>query len=194
MVKLGFLVGALLASTASAFAPVTPARNTFVTRTNAVAAPEVDSTGNNIAVKNLLTNIESTGLLTQVANAGLLSKAQAAGISLTKLEPLLALAAENKDVLILVEAAGPELLPVLPKVVELAPQALPLLGALIQISPGTLQLGAFASVAAAAAAVAIVPDDTIVEVALQTIAVAVLGAAVPVASIVGATVLKKVTE
>mmetsp|Transcript_35274 Transcript_35274/g.105369 ORF Transcript_35274/g.105369 Transcript_35274/m.105369 type:complete len:163 (-) Transcript_35274:397-885(-) len=160
----------------------------------ASSSPEVDSTGNNIAIKNLLTGIESSGLLTQVAQAGLLSKAQKAGISLTKLEPLLALAAENKDVLILVEAASPELLPLLPKIVELAPPALPLLGTLIQVSPGTLQAAAGASLAAAAATVVLVPDDTVLEIAAQTLAVAVLGGAIPVASVVGATIIGKLTK
>eukprot|EP00567_Pseudictyota_dubia_P011117 CAMPEP_0197433196 /NCGR_PEP_ID=MMETSP1175-20131217/1129_1 /TAXON_ID=1003142 /ORGANISM="Triceratium dubium, Strain CCMP147" /LENGTH=194 /DNA_ID=CAMNT_0042961501 /DNA_START=63 /DNA_END=647 /DNA_ORIENTATION=+ len=194
MVKLGLFVSALLASTACAFAPAAAPRNAFVTRMEASALPEVDSTGNNIAVKTLLTDIESSGLLTKVAEAGLLSKAQKAGISLTKLEPLIALAAENKDVLILVEAASPELLPLLPKIVELAPQALPLLGVLIQISPGTLQAGAAASLAAAAATVALVPDDTVLEVAAQTLAVAVLGGAIPIASVVGATIIGQLTK
>ena len=185
---------ALLASTVGAFAPASSPRNTFLTRTNAAATRRVDSTGNNIAVKELLTGIEASGLLTQVAQAGLLSKAKAAGISLTKLEPLLVLASENKDILILVEASGPDLLPLLPKIVELAPQALPLLGLLIQVSPGLLQVGAAASLAAAAATVVLVPDDTIVEVAAQTLAVAVLGGAIPIASLIGSTILKKVTE
>ena len=78
-----------------------------------------------------------------------MSKAQKSGISLTKLEPLLKLAASNKEVMILIEAAGPEALPLLPKIVEIAPGALPLLGAAIQLSPGTLQAVALVSAALA---------------------------------------------
>ena len=182
---------ALFASSASAFAPANTPR-TFVAPVNALSTPEVDNVGNNVAVKNLLGQVESTGLLTKVANAGLLSKAQQSGVSLTKLEPLLKLAASNKDVMILLEAAAPEALPILPKVVELAPAALPLLGAAIQISPSVLQGGAAASLVAAAAGVYLIPDDTIVEVAAQTVLAGTLGVAVPVASIVGSTVLSKI--
>ena len=157
-----------------------------------IDTPEVDSTGNNLAVKNLLTDIEASGLLSKVAQAGLLSKAQASGISLTKLEPLLALAASNKDVMIIVESAGPELLPILPKVVEIAPGALPLLGAAIQVSPGVLQAAGLASLAGAAGAVYLIPDDTVTAVAAQTLAVGALGAA-GAASFVGSAVLGKLT-
>ncbi len=143
-------------------------------------------------MKNLLSQVEETKLLTKVAQAGLLSKAQASGISLTKLEPLLKLAASNKDVMILLEAAAPEALPILPKVVEIAPGALPLLGAAIQISPGALQGAAVASLAAAAAGVYVIPDDTAVQVAAQTLLVGTLGVAAPAASLVGSAVLSKI--
>jgi hypothetical protein len=152
----------------------------------------VDSTGNNIAVKNLLEQVESTKLLSKLAQAGLLSKAQKSGVTLTKLEPLLKLAASNQDILILIEAAGPEALPLLPKIVEIASGALPLLGAAIQISPLALQAGALASIAAAAAGVFLIPDDTAIQVAAQTLLVGGLGVAVPAASIIGAGVLSKI--
>ena len=123
-----------------------------------------------------------------------MSKAQASGITLTKLEPLLKLAASNKDVMILLEAAAPEALPLLPKIVEIAPGALPLLGAAIQISPGTLQAAALASVLAAAAGVYIIPDETTVQIAAQTLLVGGLGVAAPAASIIGAGILTKITK
>lgn len=154
-------------------------------------AAEVDNTGNNIAVKNLLNQVQTTGLLSKVAKAGLLSKAQKSGITLTKLEPLLKLAASNKDVMILLEAAAPEALPILPKVVEIAPGALPLLGAAIQISPGTLQGVAVAALAAAGAGVYLIPDDSVTLVAAQTILVGASGAAAA-ASAVGSAVLSKI--
>jgi hypothetical protein len=184
---------ALFASSTNAFAPVQN-NPTFVAPLKAVA--EVDKYGNNNAVKSLLSKVEEhTQLLTKVAQAGLLSKAQASGISLTKLEPLLELAASNKDVMILLEAAAPEALPILPKLVELAPPgALPLLGgAAIKISPGALQAAAVvASLGAAAAGVYIIPDDTTVQIAAQTLLVGALGVAAPAASIIGAGILSKI--
>ena len=138
--------------------------------------------------------VESSGLLTKVYQSGLLSKAQAAGVSLAKLEPLLDLAASNPDILVLVEASGPELLPLLPTIVDLAPGVLPLAGAAIGTPPIVLQLGAVASLAAAAAVLAVVPDDTVVNVAVQTLAAATLGVLVPAVSVVGAVVLGKITN
>jgi hypothetical protein len=55
-----------------------------------------------------------------------------------------------------------------------------------------LQVAALASIGAAYGIFVIVPDDTVVQVAAQTLAVAVLGVATPVASLVGATVLGKI--
>lgn len=178
---------ALLAASANAFAPASISRST-----TSLNAAVVDNNGNNIAVKSLLEQVENTKLLSQVAKAGLLSKAQASGISLTKLEPLLKLAASNKDVMILLEAAAPEALPLLPKIVDLAPGALPLLGQAIAISPGALQGAAAASVAAAAAGVYLIPDDTVAQVAAQTLLVGTLGVAAPAASVIGAGVLSKI--
>merc|ERR1712071_531860 len=128
-------IGALLAASTNAFTWA-PAARSFVNRpaetsvarqasvdSLAPGAQEVDAIGHGIAVKNLLKKIESSGLLTQVAQSGLLSKAQTAGVKLANLEPLLELAASNPDILVLVEASGPELIPILPKVVDLAPSA-----------------------------------------------------------------------
>ena len=180
---------ALFATSVAAFTPISTSRVSVAT--NALAAPEVDGTGNNLAVKDLLSKVESTRLLSQVANAGLLSKAQESGVSLTKLEPLLKLAAQNKDVMILLEAAAPEALPILPKVVDLAPSALPLLGAAIQIPTLALFVAALGSVTAAGAGVYFIPDDSVALVALQTLLVGVFGAAAG-ASVVGAGVLSKI--
>jgi Protein of unknown function (DUF1118) len=190
-----FSILALLAATATAFSPVgthLPRRTTTVAR-HAALAEEVDSVGNNMAVKTLLINVESSGLLTKVAQSGLLSKAQEAGLTLSKLEPLLAIAAENKDVLILVEAATPEVLPILPKLVELAPGALPLLASAVTIPPGVLSVAGLGSLAAAAAAVVLIPDDTVLEVATQTLAVGAFGAA-GVASLAGSAILGKLLK
>jgi len=203
MVKLSLLVGALAASTAAAFAPVAPqsVSNVALHATANRASPgaytnsKVDSTGNNVAIKDFLESAEATGLLTKVAQAGLLSKAAAAGITLSKLEPLIILAAQKgilDEVLVLTEAAGPDILPLLPTVVELAPSALPLLALGLDLSPAVLQGAALGSIGAAFAIVSVVPDDTVLQVAGQTLAAATLGVAVPAASLIGATVLGKV--
>jgi hypothetical protein len=155
---------------------------------------EVDAIGNNIAVKTLLQDVEASGLLTKVAQSGLLSKAQEAGLTLSKLEPLLALAADNPDILILVEAATPEVLPLLPKIVSIAPGALPLLASAVTVPPVVLQILGLASLAGAAGAVVLIPDDTVLEIAAQTAAVGVLGVAAPAASFIGAAILNKLLK
>jgi hypothetical protein len=184
---------ALFFASASAFAPSQTQQSSVAPLRASNIREEVDTVGNNIVVKNLLQDVESAGLLTMVAEAGLLSKAQEAGLSLSKLEPLLGLIAENKDVLILVEAATPEILPLLPKVVSLAPGALPLLAAAIQIPPSVLSIGGIGALGAAVGAVVIIPDDTLLQVAGQTFAAGALGAA-GVAGIVGSAVLGKVLQ
>ena len=194
---------AVMASTAAAFAPAPQqsVSNVALHATANRASPsalttsKTDSVGNNLAVKNFLESTEETGLLSQVANAGLLSKAAKAGITLAKLEKLIKAASAKgvlKEVLILAEAAGPEILPLLPGVVEYGPKALPLLAIALDFQPSTLQALALASVAASYGVVSVIPDDTVLEVAAQTIAVATLGVVVPAASLVGATVLGKI--
>lgn len=189
MVQLGLLICAILVSSISAFAPGPLSRVSSPLHAKA----EVDNTGNNIAIKTLLNEVNSSGVLTKVAESGLLSKAQASGVSLSSLEPLLKAVGGNREVMILLEAATPELLslPILPKVIEFTPAALPLLAAAIQIPAIVLQLTAVASLASAAAAVTLIPDDTILEVAAQTILVATLGVLIPAASAAGSVALSK---
>ena len=191
-----FTITAAACSAASAFAPAPFAqRNVALRAAPSSYADEVDSIGNNIAVKNILEQVEGSGLLTKVAQSGLLSKAQEAGVSLSKLEPVLALIAkDNKSILVLVEAATPELIPLLPKLVDLAPAALPLLAFAITIPPFFIQVAGLGSLGAAFAIVQIVPDDTVLEVALQTAAVGVLGVVAPAASFIGAAVLGQLVD
>lgn len=181
---------ALLCSYSAAFSPV--ARQRASSALKAYGA-EVDSVGNNIKVKSLLEKVESERLLSKVAASGLLSKAQKAGITLSKLEPLLSLAAENPDILVLVEASGPELLAVLPSVVDLAPGALPLLAAAVEVPPALIGAAGPAALLAAGAAVVAIPDDTVLNVALQTL---IVGVSVPLAgaSVIGAALLTKLTK
>lgn len=199
MTKLSLLVGAVMATSAVAFAPFQQQAGSHIplhatanrATPSALVTSKVDSTGNNIAVKDFLESAEASRLLTKVASAGLLSKAADAGITLSKLEPLIIAAADAgvlDEVLILTESAGPEVLPLLPTVVGLAPQALPILALALSVPPSALQLGALASFAGAIGLVIAVPDNTVLEVAAQTLGVALLGTA-GVASGVGALVL-----
>ena len=174
----------------SAFAPVSVQRAPTATSLAAtLPGASVDRFGNNVAVKELLIDIQDSGLLSKVAESGLLSKAQEAGITLSSLEPLLLLASEYPEVLVLVEASGPELLPLLPTIVKLAPPLLPLLATAISVPPALIGGAGVASLAAAAAAVVVIPDNSILQVAEQTLIVGVFGLAVPAISIAGAGVL-----
>ena len=174
-----------------AFAPAARARSTVSVQST--LADEVDAVGNNVAVKNLLSKVQSEGLLTKVAESGLLSKAQAAGVSLSKLEPFLTLASENPDILVLVEASGPELLPLLPTLVDLTPAALPVLATAISVPPPLIAATGLGALGAAGLAVVSIPDDTVVNVAIQTLAV---GLALPLAaaSLAGSAILGKLTS
>jgi len=189
MVKLCSFLCVLLASSISAFSPAAVSRVSTALNLKA----EVDNTGNNIALKNLLNKVNSSGVLTKVAEAGLLSKAQASGVTLSSLEPLLKAVGGNQEAMVLLEAATPELLalPILPKVIEFAPSALPLLSAAISVPTIVIQLGGVASLASAAAAVTVIPDDTILEIAAQTILVATLGVLIPAVSAAGSVALSK---
>tara|TARA_B110000305_G_scaffold207089_1_gene238418 strand:- start:921 stop:1400 length:480 start_codon:yes stop_codon:yes gene_type:complete len=109
----------------------------------------VDDFGNNKIVKETLSSPSTKNLLSALSSSGLLSKAKKAGIKLSTLEPLLKEAGKNPDLLILVEAASPELLPFLPKIVSLAPAAIPLLAALVGV-PSTALFGVGAGAVGAA--------------------------------------------
>jgi len=190
-----FFSTALFVTASSAFVPQQPKFSKVSTlyAKSGVYGAEVDPLGNNVAVKNLLEQVESNRLLTQVAASGLLSKAQQAGISLSKVEKLLELAADNPDILILVEASGPELLPILPTVVNLAPGALPLLAAAVSIPPPLIAFVGLGALAAAGGAVVAIPDDSVANVALQTL---IVGLSVPaaVAAFAGSAVLGQLTK
>jgi Protein of unknown function (DUF1118) len=183
------LITALLLACGAAFTPVVkPLEKSIALKVTLNA--EVDSLGNNIAVKRLLEKVEQEQLLSKVAASGLLSKAQAAGISLSKVEPLLAQVADYPELLVLVEASGPELLPILPKIVDLAPNALPLLAAAISVPTSAIAFAGFAALLAAGGAVVAIPDDSITNIATQTF---IVGLALPVAgaSFAGSAILGK---
>ena len=188
------VVLALLCTVTLAFTPrTTLTRSTTPTQPQTILAAadyasEVDVIGNNIKVKELLEKVENDRLLSKVAASGLLSKAQAAGITLSKLEPLLELAASNPEILILVEASGPELLPLLPTIVDIAPGALPLLATAVSVPPPLIGAAGLAVAAGALTACSVIPDDSVTNVALQTL---IVGLSLPamVASFAGAAIL-----
>lgn len=194
MVKISVFLAALLVSSVAAFAPLPTGSRCRTTAVVSAVAPDVDSYGNNLEVKRLLNKAQETGLLSKVVRSGLLSKAQKAGVKLSSLEPLLEIVGDNPEVLVLVEASGPEVLKILPLVLDLAPAALPLLAAAVQTPPTLLYAAALASVGAAGGIVFLVPDDTIVNVALQTIGAATFGLLIPGISVVGATALGQLTK
>jgi hypothetical protein len=173
--------------------PFPGASRTSATTIHQSLSAEVDSIGNNVKVKQLLQDVEDKRLLSAVARSGLLSKAQKAGISLSKLEPLLSFAAENPDILILVEASGPELLTVLPTVVDLAPAALPILANAVLVPPAIIAGAGAAAVGAAVFAVGVIPDDSVFSIAVQTL---IVGLTLPLAgaSFAGAAILGKLTS
>ena len=94
------------------------------------------------------------------------------------------------EILVLVEASGPELLPLLPKIVDLAPGALPLLASAISVPTPAIAFLGVVALAAAGGAVVTIPDDSITNIAIQTL---IVGLALPVAgaSFVGSSILGK---
>ncbi len=180
---------------ASAFAPAPAAfRSHSPLYASTFAPPEVDSNGNNLIVKESLLKLESSGLLSDVARSKLLSNAQKSGVTLSKLESLLALADENPDALILLQSAAPEALPLVPKIIETAPALLPLLSTFVAVPPAALYGAALGGLGAAGFIVSGGPADTEILIAAQTLAVAILGVALPAATITAAKVIDTVTE
>ena len=82
----------------------------------------------------------------------------------------------------------------MPTLVDLAPPVLPLLALAISIPAPVIGGAGLASAAAAFVAVGIIPDDTVVEVAAQTLIVGVLGLTVPVLSLAASAVIGKLTK
>eukprot|EP01031_Cornospumella_fuschlensis_P031788 gene31787-38427_t len=129
-------------------------------------------------------------ILTKTANLGLLTKLEKAGFTLTSAAPILKLA-DQYDLLGLLEASNDRVLPLLAKGIELSPQLLPLASAAIKTPPSTLTTAAIASFFAGVAEVALIPDDSVASVALQTALFLPLGLVLPGALTIGSVLLKK---
>lgn len=119
-----------------------------------------------------------------------MSRLEKAGFSLTSAIPLLKFADDN-DLIGVLEASSDKVLPLIGQAIELAPPLLPLAGTALKAPPTALFGGAAASFAAAAALIAIVPDDSIATIALQAALGIPLGVILPGALGVGGVVLSK---
>ena len=121
--------------------------------------------------------VEETQLLTKLAKTGLLSKAERAGVKLADLEPLLLFAEENGLVGLLGDL-NDDLLPLLPLLVRLAPLGLPVLSLALGLGPLNFLL-AIASFGGAFVVTGL-PDDSVTDVALQTLIAVPLATIFPV--------------
>ena len=119
-----------------------------------------------------------------------MSKLDKAGVKLTTLGPLIK-QAEKLGALSLVEGKADQLLPLLNTAVDLAPALLPVAKGALSAGPTPFLLLAVASFVSALAVVGVIPDDSVSNVALQTLLAVPLGAIVPGACVVGAGVLSK---
>ena len=100
--------------------------------------------------------------------------------------------AEEQDLLGVLEASSDKFLPLIASAIELSPSLLPLAATALKAPPSAFFGGATASLAAAVAVIALVPDDSVANVALQTLIAVPLGAVLPVALGVGGVVLGKI--
>ena len=99
--------------------------------------------------------------------------------------------ADENDLIGVLEASSDKVLPIVATGIELAPALLPLAKVALKLPSTTLYAGALASIAAAGAAVYLIPDDSIVEIAAQTALAIPLGAILPGALGVGGFLLSK---
>ncbi len=144
-------------------------------------------------VDKVVSTLSRNKILTKTAQLGLLTKLEKAGFTLTSAKPLLKLA-DKYDVLGVLIASNEKVLPLIAKGVELAPALLPLAKVAVNTPPSALYAYAAASLAATGVALAVIPDVTVTDYALQTIVAVPLGAIVPGACVVGATLLGKLNK
>ena len=119
-----------------------------------------------------------------------MSRLEKSGFTLSTAAPLL-IKADELDVLGVLEASSDRFLPLAATAIDLAPAALPLVKVAINTPAPLLFIGAVASALAAYTVVAVVPDDSVASIAIQTALVVPLGLIVPGALTVGALLLSK---
>eukprot|EP00597_Dinobryon_sp_UTEXLB2267_P001033 CAMPEP_0170066812 /NCGR_PEP_ID=MMETSP0019_2-20121128/6400_1 /TAXON_ID=98059 /ORGANISM="Dinobryon sp., Strain UTEXLB2267" /LENGTH=147 /DNA_ID=CAMNT_0010274057 /DNA_START=177 /DNA_END=620 /DNA_ORIENTATION=+ len=135
--------------------------------------------------------LSSNKILTKTSQLGLLTRLEKAGFTLTSAAPLLKFA-DEQDLIGVLEASSDKVLPLIGKAIELSPALLPVAGTALKTPPTVLYGGAAASLAAAGALIAVVPDDSVLNVALQVSLGLTLGAILPGALGVGGFILTKI--
>ena len=120
----------------------------------------------------------------------MLSRLEKSGFTLKTAIPLIVLA-DDLDLLGVLEASSDKVLPLVATAIETAPAILPLAGVALKQSSTNLFAGAALSAATAVGVIALVPDDSVVNIALQTALAIPLGAILPGALAVGGVVLSK---
>ena len=112
---------------------------------------------------------------------------------MTTAVPLLKLA-DEVDALGYLAASSDKVLPLVSKAIDLAPGLLPLAGAAVKTPPSVFFAGALASLVAAGAVVATIPDTSSSDIALQTALAVPLGVILPGALGVGGVLLGKINK
>ena len=132
-------------------------------------------------------------VLTKTAQLGLLSRLDKAGFKLSTAKPLIK-KADELDVLGVLEASSDKVLPILAKVIDLAPGLLPLAAPVLNTPPTVLFGTGLASLAAAFAVITLIPDNTVNDVALQTVLVIPLATIIPAVTFIGGGILGKISK
>lgn len=99
--------------------------------------------------------------------------------------------ADDNDLIGVLEASSDKVLPLIATGVDLAPSLLPLAAVAVKTPPAVFFGGAAASLAAAAGVVFLIPDDSVLNVALQAALVVPLGVLLPGGLGLGGVVLSK---
>ena len=175
MTRSAALVIAVLAQATAFVAP--PAATPALTPRQGLLEPYGSGVDPFKEIGSTLEVVEETQLLTKLAKTGLLSKAERAGVKLADLEPLLLFAEENGLVGLLGDL-NDDLLPLLPLLVRLAPLGLPVLSLALGLGPLNFLL-AIASFGGAFVVTGL-PDDSVTDVALQTLIAVPLATLFPV--------------
>ena len=99
--------------------------------------------------------------------------------------------ADDNDLIGVLEASSDKVLPLIATGVDLAPSLLPLAAVALKTPPAVFFGGAAASAVAAAGAIFLIPDDSVLNIALQAAVAVPLGLLLPGGLTVGGVVLSK---
>mmetsp|Transcript_7812 Transcript_7812/g.10989 ORF Transcript_7812/g.10989 Transcript_7812/m.10989 type:complete len:271 (+) Transcript_7812:58-870(+) len=177
----------------SALCLISLTSSSFAFLSSGFASKNVKMSATTTSVPELLIQTEKLKLLSTASRLGLLSKLERAGLTLRDLEAALPLLDEI-DAIALGKELSPQILPLLPKALEAAPALLALAASALEIPPSSLLAIAFGSLLAGGLEVAVIPDDSITAVAIQSFLAIPLLILAPGASFVGALVLSKAND